>query len=474
MTGELSWTSVTLKEVINRGKRLEATAFELARKHAQEIVNSSAYDCITLDSPKLGFVTSFFGDRSKRNYVQNSQSSIGFLGSSEMLDIDPNPVKFIAKNNPVVDKLRLQENTVLISRSGTVGNVTFVGKTLAKYIVSEHAIRLIYNEYQGYIYAYLKTETAQQLMQSEQFGSVILEIDPNSLRKLSIPNAPKPLKKRIHDLIKRSYELRDESNENIHGACDLLIRELALPPMEELEKVKRSYHRDITAYSLRSKDLNGRLEASFHNPINDLISELVTKKADVVAVGDNSMTKRIILPGRFKRIYTEPNHGIVFIGGKEIGCLDPSNKKYLSLSLHSKRISDELLIEPEMILVTCSGTIGKVALVPEHWNHWTINQHVLRVIPQSDKIGLLYCWLSSSYGKKMITSLKYGSVVDEITDIQIRSIQVPLLRDASIISRINTMVLEANKMRHEAYQLERKAIRIMNEKVLGITDERDI
>lgn len=186
------------------------------------------------------------------------------------------------------------------------------------------------------------------------------------------------------------------------------------------------------------------------------------------------MTKRIILPGRFKRIYTEPNHGIVFIGGKEIGCLDPSNKKYLSLSLHSNRISDELLIEPEMILVTCSGTIGKVALVPEHWNHWTINQHVLRVIPQSDKIGLLYCWLSSSYGKKMITSLKYGSVVDEITDIQIRSIPVPLLRNASIISRINTMVLEANKMRHEAYQLERKAIRIMNEEVLGITDERDI
>lgn len=116
VTEKLNWTSVTLKEVIERGKRLEAGAFNLVRKHAQDIVNACAYDCVTLDSPKLGFVAAFFGDRSKRNYVSQSESSIGFLGSSEMLDIDPNPVKFVNENNPIVEKLTLQEKTVLISR----------------------------------------------------------------------------------------------------------------------------------------------------------------------------------------------------------------------------------------------------------------------------------------------------------------------------------------------------------------------
>lgn len=404
-------------------------------------------------------------------YVSQSESSIGYLGSSEMLDIDPNPVKFVNENNPIVEKLTLQEKTVLISRSGTIGNVTFVGKTLAKHLVSEHAIRLIHNQFQGYVSAYLKTQTAQHLMQSEQFGSVILEIDPNSLCKLPIPNASESLKTKIHNLIVRSYELRDESNEKMHTASDLLVRELGLPPIEELENKSRDYSKSITAYSMRSKDLNGRLEASFHDPIKRLISELIVKKADLLPLGNESITKKIILPGRFKRIYTEPNHGVVFIGGKEIGALDPCNKKYISLSLHSKRIKEELLIEPEMILVTCSGTIGKVALVPEHWNHWTVNQHVLRVVPRSDKIGILYCWLSSSYGKKLITGLKYGSVVDEITDAQLSSIPVPVFQDSDFVGYINELVLDANKMRHEAYQLEQEAIRIMNEEVLGISDD---
>ncbi|MCT7728153.1 MAG: hypothetical protein N5822_02595, partial [Lactobacillus iners] len=71
--------------------------------------------------------------------------------------------------------------------------------------------------------------------------------------------------------------------------------------------------------------------------------------------------------------YVEKGNGKIFLGGKEIGQLNPENKKYLSLTHHSERIKSELSVIKNMVLVTCSGTIGRVSLVPEHWNNWTVN-----------------------------------------------------------------------------------------------------
>ena len=56
-----------------------------------------------------------------------------------------------------------------------------------------------------------------------------------------------------------------------------------------------------------------------------------------------------------------------------------------------------------MILVTCSGTIGKVSIVPQHWESWTVNQHVLRVVSKNPFHGLIYTWLNSEYGKALIS-----------------------------------------------------------------------
>ncbi len=50
-----------------------------------------------------------------------------------MLDINPQPVKYVSPDNPMVESLSLETETILISRSGTIGNVTFVNKTLENF-----------------------------------------------------------------------------------------------------------------------------------------------------------------------------------------------------------------------------------------------------------------------------------------------------------------------------------------------------
>ena len=176
----------------------------------------------------------------------------------------------------------------------------------------------------------------------------------------------------------------------------------------------------------------------------------------------------MILPSRFKRVYVDEEHGRVFIGGKQIYELDPTNKKYLSNIHHSDRISKQLELHENMTLITCSGTIGKVALVGKHWENWTANQHIIRVVPANKDIaGYLNIFLASEYGFKLITRFTYGSVVNEIDANHVCAIPIPLLKNHEAQKLINDLALQANQKRYKAYCLEQEALRIMDKEVIG-------
>jgi type I restriction enzyme S subunit len=194
---------------------------------------------------------------------------------------------------------------------------------------------------------------------------------------------------------------------------------------------------------------------------------LRTRASEVTTVGDARVSRNIILPGRFKRVYVEEGQGRVFIGGKQIHELDPYGKKYLSLVHHGDRIKKQLELTENMTLITCSGTIGKVMLVPRHWSHWAASQHIIRVIPANNDIaGYLAVFLASDYGKQLITRFTYGSVVDEIDDNHVSQIPFPLLKDAAAQAEINGLALKSNDLRYQAYQLEREAMGVLEKEVL--------
>ena len=186
--------------------------------------------------------------------------------------------------------------------------------------------------------------------------------------------------------------------------------------------------------------------------------------AGLVELGDKKISEKIILPGRFKRIYVEEGHGKIFIGGKQIYELDPSNKKFLSASHHENL--DEISIKQNTILITRSGTIGKVVLVPKHWENWIASEHLIRIIPSDEKIaGYLKIFLSTDYGRELIVRNTYGAVVDEIDDKQVKKIPVPILKNKSAQEEINLLALRANEKRFLAYEAEREALKIFAEEI---------
>ena len=464
----VKWCSVSLSDVIARGKRLEASVFDVEAIQALALINNGKYKTVPLYGDQGIVNKAHYGSRLKRNYVTpEHENSIGFISSSEMLDIYPRPVKFMVDGEKVHD-LHVKEGTVLLSRSGTIGNVTFVNKTLSKFLVSEHAIRLECTDNSGYVYTFLKTKIGKKLVCSNIYGAVIQQIEPAHLTMVPVPDAPKEIKERIHNLIVESFKLRDESNELIDQATALLIDELKLPSISEFKQNNIKNSANVNAFSVKLSNLAGRVDASYHLPIVDAIVNHLRKYAEeVTTVGDERISSDIILPGRFKRVYVDEGFGRVFIGGKQLWELDPTNKKYLSNSKHNTRIIKELEISENTTLITRSGTIGKVTMVPKHWEHWVTSEHIIRVVPSSSEIaGYLNVFLASDYGNVLIKRFTYGSVVDEIDDNHVSQIAIPLLKNKDVQKQINNLALEANQKRYEAFMLEQQALEIMDNEVI--------
>jgi type I restriction enzyme, S subunit len=369
-----------------------------------------------------------------------------------------------------IDGLRVNKNQILVTCSGTIGKTSIVSKTLDGQLFSHDLLRIsALNEYDtGYLYAFLRSEIGQTLLKTNNYGAVISHIEPEHLKEIPIPNPSPIIKAEINGLIANSFALRDESNEMFDEAEQLLIKELDLPQIEQLKPHYFDSEAECKNFTVRLSEAAGRLEPTYHKPLVRTIQNKIRKTAgEVLSVSNDRISKNIVAPGRFKRVYVGAGEGVAFFGGKELLQLDPTGEKFLSLTHHSHRIKDELTLRENMIMVTCSGTVGKVALVPQHWDGWTANQHILRIVPANPDIaGYLYAWLATPYGKELIRRFIYGAVVDEIDSRHLSQVEIPILKNRAIQRKINSLVLDANKKRSEAFRLERKAIIQLNQKVI--------
>ena len=428
----VKWCSVSLSDVVSRGKRLEASVFDVEAKQARKLVENGKYPFTMIGGP-LGLSTSYVCGRFKRIWVEKSDFPI--YQPSSIVDIKPTPDGYISQRTRTdIEALRVSKGQILMTCSGTIGKIAYVSDTLDSLIFSHDLLRIncCNSEDSGYIYAFLKSKIGNKILLTNSYGAVITHIEPEHLASVPIPNPPWEIKIRIHDLIIRSYSLRDESNSLIDKAHSLLVKELSLPELSDFDVHYFGNPDKVKTFNIKLSQEAGRLDASYHVPIIDAITKhLQGYSEEVTTVGDKRISREVILPGRFKRVYVDEGYGQVLIGGKQIHELDPSN------------------------------------LVPKHWKHWIPSDHIIRVVPANEDIaGYLYIFLSSDYGYQLITRFTYGSVVDEIDDNHIRAIPFPLLKNKEIQKQINDLALAANQKRYEAYRLEQEALRIMDKEVI--------
>ncbi len=463
MDRKLAYATISIEEIFASGGRLEASVFNIAAKHARELIAKCRSSKKPLSGPN-GLVSAYLLPRFKRPYVDGP--GVPFYQPSQITELLPAPARYLAFSNSArLDPLRVKKGQILLTCSGTVGECSIVGKHLDNAVFSHDLIRMdaISNVGAGYIYAFLRSKIGNLLLTTSNYGAVVQHIEPFHLEAIQLPVLNDGTVETINAMIIKSLNLRDESNDLIINARTKILESLDLPLVPIINR------RDVISFSVPSLNLDDRFDGSFHNPFANAIEKVLSDRARITVRLDSLILSReIILPGRFKRLYVEEEYGVPFIGGKGIGNLDPRTGKYLSLRGHGVRIKDQLTIKENQILITCSGTIGKVNIAPKHWNGWASSQHIIRIDASSDEIaGYLYAWLSTEYGRLLVQRFTYGSVVDEIDDTHVGRVPVPLLEEMEM-REIGELVLLANRKRYEAFQLEKKALELFDRNVFGI------
>lgn len=485
---ELGWWvyipfSIVPAHWLYRGEhRLDAGYYTTEVNAALRAVYDSGFEVRALSKVTKSI---FVLDRFRRVYARDKSSGWPYLSASEALDFRPHSERYIAKDHaPKSAMLHFaQPGWLLVTASGSVGRIVFVTKRLSKYFLTHDLLRIVPGNFPsaGYLYAYLASQFGQILMTKDQYGSAIKHLEPHHLASVPVPLPPAEVQAEIHAGIMRAYALRDEANDLLDEADRLLHETLGLPIFDESQvpylsapaAPRQPAHRPEMpppkAFTVRASELADRFDASFHVPIAKTAVQLL-REGTYEPVQLGSITADIFIPARFKRIYVPREYGVPFLQGSHLPLMRPYDLKYLSRT--QQKNLGKWMIRKGWVLVTCSGTIGRVGLVSSYMDNWAASQHLLRIIPDHSKShpGYIAAFLMTPYGQHQLTAKIYGGVVDELTEEDTAAIWIPNA-PLEIQREIGERVVRAFEKKDEATAIEEAAIRKVESLLQGETGE---
>lgn len=259
-----------------------------------------------------------------------------------------------------------------------------------------------------------------------------------------------------------AYRMRDEANGLLDDADEALHRTLGLPSFDAsqvdyIEPKSNEASRPVPrAFGVSSVHLGGRLDASYHVPVVRSVHRRL--RAGVYPVAQLSdISADIVVAPRFKRVYVRSEFGVPLLQGSHVPQLMPRDLQYISRT-ETKKL-ERWIIHAGWVLVTCSGTIGRIAVTTKNQDEWAASQHILRIIPDLARThpGYVAAFLMSPYGRHQLTSKIYGGVVDELTAEDTREVLIPE-PPPEVCNEIGDLVVSAFEMRDSASEVEKRAV----------------
>lgn len=201
-----------------------------------------------------------------------------------------------------------------------------------------------------------------------------------------------------------------------------------------------------------------RMDAPFFlNPAIAYVDGLSRCPYELTTVGDEC--NDVFFGNIFSRVFVkDEEHGVPYLRASEIQKADLSGGG-LFLAHRQATALGYLRIKKGMILVTCSGTLGKCAYADSRYEAFIATHDLIRLVPQKNKLlpGVLYAFLAGRFGYASLTHSQYGSVILHTNPEQVKAIQIPVFPD-DLQKRVHRLVSTSARMREEADAARCKAI----------------
>lgn len=216
-----------------------------------------------------------------------------------------------------------------------------------------------------------------------------------------------------------------------------------------------------------------RLDAWFYDPTKNQIvkqledAALTDKIQEIQKLGDLVMERGIFYPGRHKRNYVEKSSdSVAFYSGTQILQTRPYDLKYQP---RDYKPAENHFVKKGWLLITRSGSTGRVIMVGDALDGVMVTEHVIRVVVNSELIDpyYLYAYLSSSLiGKTLLDRGIYASVVDHISPQFVESLPIARL-EKDKEAAIATSMKQSLDLQDKAIRAFHKGNSALNEDILG-------
>ncbi len=204
-----------------------------------------------------------------------------------------------------------------------------------------------------------------------------------------------------------------------------------------------------------------RLDGGYY--ANDAITALhIVKDSGFPMQLLDQLTEPPFYPNRFKRIYAKSQKaGTPFLTASEMLQFRPTSEAFLA---NNTRAVNVCQVQPNWILVTRSGTVGRCVIVNKRLSHFAITDDAIRVKPREIPGGYLYAFLSSKIGQALISKDQYGSAINHLEPHHLAKVPVPLLPEEAQME-IHTAIMQAYTLRDEANQMLDEADDLLHERL---------
>lgn len=240
----------------------------------------------------------------------------------------------------------------------------------------------------------------------------------------------------------------------LHGKFDEMVD--AVLGIEEEPKPALAIKPEVETWSIplaaiyQNKDL--RLDASHYDQQTAAaLRELAECHCEIAPL---TKLADVDLPGQFTRIWAKDQaHGVPYLNATDLMSLMSSgnlsgNPRFLSRE--TKVDLAELIVREGSLLLTCSGTIGRVFYVPKRLDGWAATHDLIRIIPHAGvPVGFLHAYLTSPIAQKQIIGHTHGGQIDHVTHHQVKEILVPLLPEKKMLE-IHEETMKALAHREQA------------------------
>lgn len=460
------FTTLPLSDMSSGDRRLEAEVYLSDGFTVRRLIQQSS-----LQPQALGEIGKIWQPSRLKGVQVGPEHGVPFVAATQVFDIWPTPRKWLAPSRtPDLAQRYVAPDWMLVTCSGSVGNVIMTYSTHANLVISHDLLRVEIDDPQlrSYVYAFLRTRFGRTMMQASHYGNVIKHLEVAHLEQVLVPVLPLLLSeterriRMVFDARDEAYRLDMASRHRFDEAMD----DRPEPPSEE-------------GYAVSALEMFGgrrRLEAYAHSPASQFVSRVFERNA--VSIESLGSLARAFIPGRFKRIYGDV--GTPYLDSEPVFKINPERTKFLTPATDINFAT--YMVKRGWLLMARSGQIyginGQAIIANECHEQKVVTEHIMRIVPEFDKIrpGYLQTVLSHpTLGKPLVVSRAYGTSVPELAPEDIERLPIPRLA-RQVEHEIANAAERASELRVKADKEENGAVSKLEaelEKELGIAPDKE-